>query len=147
MQPWSAEQVRQWRARNPAVSPWYPVMVQALVALLTSLLAAGWFGWRSPVAVSVAYGGLAAWLPAALFAHVAARRMRMPVHAAGALMALMVWEGIKVVLTIALLLAAPKLVAQLNWLALLAGFVVTIKAAWVALWRMALRRASAARLA
>ncbi len=39
-------------------------------------------------------------------------------------------------LTVVLLLAAPLVVAQVNWLALLAGFVVTIKAAWVALWRV-----------
>lgn len=79
-------------------------------------------------------------MPAALFARVMARRMRMQTHAASALVALMMWEGIKIALTVALLLAAPRLVVQLNWLALLVGFVVTIKAAWVALWWVASRR-------
>ena len=46
-------------------------------------------------------------------------------------------------LTVALLLAAPKILAQVHWLALLAGFVVTIKAAWVALWLKSARRRSA----
>ena len=48
-----------------------------------------------------------------------------------------------VALTVALLLAAPKVLAQVHWLALLAGFVVTIKAAWVALWLMSARRQAA----
>ena len=66
----------------------------------------------------------------------AARAMRFQFSAKKLLLALMVIEGIKIMLTLALLLAAPKVVAQVNWLALLAGFVVTIKAAWVALWRV-----------
>ena len=48
-------------------------------------------------------------------------------------------------LTVALLLAAPRVMAQVHWLALLAGFVVTIKAAWLALWLMSARRRSAKR--
>ena len=60
--------------------------------------------------------------------------MRQQTNAAGALLALMVGEGIKIALTVGLLLAAPLWLAQVHWLALLAGFVVTIKAAWVALW-------------
>ena len=69
-----------------------------------------------------------------------ARRMRLQANAASALLALMVGEGIKIVLTVALLLAAPKVLAQVHWLALLAGFVVTIKAAWVVLWLTSARR-------
>jgi ATP synthase protein I len=41
---------------------------------------------------------------------------------------------VKIVLTIAMLFAAPRLIVQLDWLALLAGFVVTIKVYWVAMW-------------
>jgi len=44
-----------------------------------------------------------------------------------------VWELVKIALTIAMLFAAPRLVMGLSWLALLAGFVVTIKVYWVAL--------------
>ena len=90
-----------------------------------------------------AYGALAAWLPAVLFARMVARRMRRQANAGSALMALMVGEGIKIALTVALLLAAPKVLTQVHWLALLAGFVVTIKAAWLALWLMSARRRSA----
>ena len=65
-----------------------------------------------------------------------ARTMRFQPGAPKALLALVVIEGVKIMLTLALLLAAPIVVAQVNWLALLAGFVVTIKAAWVAWWRV-----------
>jgi ATP synthase protein I len=43
-------------------------------------------------------------------------------------------------LTVALLLAAPKVVSPLNWLALVAGFVVTMKVYWVAAWLHSRRR-------
>ena len=44
-----------------------------------------------------------------------------------------VWELVKIAITVAMLFAAPRLVSGLNWLALLAGFVVTMKVVWVAL--------------
>jgi ATP synthase protein I len=34
---------------------------------------------------------------------------------------------------VALLLAAPKVIADLSWLALVAGFVVTMKVYWLAM--------------
>jgi ATP synthase protein I len=44
-----------------------------------------------------------------------------------------VWELAKLVLTVAMLAAAPRLVKDLSWLALLVGMVVTMKTYWVAL--------------
>jgi ATP synthase protein I len=44
-----------------------------------------------------------------------------------------------------MLFAAPRLVAQLNWLALLAGFVVTMKASWLAMWLGLVRKMSVSR--
>jgi ATP synthase protein I len=44
------------------------------------------------------------------------------------------WELVKILVSVALLLAAPRLVPDLSWLALLLGMVVTMKAYWVALW-------------
>lgn len=132
--PWSAQQAREWRAANPALSPWPAVWVQAGAGLV--VVAVAWLvsGGQGSAIRSTAYGALAAWLPAVLFARLVARRMRQQTNAAGALLALMVGEGIKIALTVGLLLAAPLWLAQVHWLALLAGFVVTIKAAWVALW-------------
>jgi ATP synthase protein I len=45
-----------------------------------------------------------------------------------------VWEGLKIILTVALLVAAARLIVGLNWLALLAGFVITMKVYWLAMW-------------
>ncbi len=141
--PLSVEQAQQWRAKHPPMSPWPAVRVQAVAGL--AVVAVAWLvsAGNVPVAGSAAYGALAAWLPAVMFARMVARRMRRQANAASALLALMVGEGIKIALTVALLLAAPRVMAQVHWLALLAGFVVTIKAAWVALWLMSVRRQAA----
>jgi ATP synthase protein I len=53
---------------------------------------------------------------------------------------------VKVVLTVAMLFAAPGLIPDLNWLALLAGFVVTMKVYWVAMWLHSVRKKSVAKL-
>ena len=82
--PWSAEQAQQWRAANPPLSPWPVVGVQAAVGLMA--VAVAWLvsaGQRPPV-WSVAYGALAAWLPAVLFARMVARRMRRQANAGSA---------------------------------------------------------------
>lgn len=137
--PWSAEQASQWRAENPPLSPWPVVGVQAAVGAVA--VAVAWLvsGGQWPLVWSIAYGVLAAWLPAVLFARTVARRMRRQANAGSALLALMVGEGIKIALTVALLLAAPKVLAHVHWVALVAGFVVTIKAAWLALWLISTR--------
>ena len=143
--PWSAEQAQAWRAAKPPVSPLPEGGGRAGGRAPAG--GAAWLvaGGQASIVRSVAYGVLAAWLPAVLFARVLARRMRRQANAGSALMALMVGEGIKIALTIALLLAAPRVLAQVSWLALLAGFVVTIKAAWVALWWNSTHRTAAPR--
>ena len=138
--PWSAEQAQEWRAAHPPLSPWPVVGWQAVAGLAVVIVAWMVSGGKHAAVSSATYGALAAWLPAVLFARMVARRMRLQANAASALLALMVGEGIKIALTVLLLLAAPKVMAQVHWLALLAGFVVTIKAAWVALWLMSARR-------
>lgn len=87
-------------------------------------------------AASAAYGVFAAWLPWLLWAQMAVRTIRFQPGAKKLLLALAIIEGGKIVLTVALLVAAPSVVPQVNWLALLAGFVVTIKAALAVLWRV-----------
>ena len=41
---------------------------------------------------------------------------------------------VKIGLVLAMLYAAPKLVADLSWPAMLVGLVVTMKAVWLVLW-------------
>ena len=129
--PLTAEEAQQWRQRNPPVSPWRVVAGQVLVGVLVSALA--WLVSGKPsVGWSAAYGALAVILPAALFARGLSRQQAAP-NAGAAMVGFFGWELAKLMLCIAMLAMAPKLVAGLSWLALLAGMVVTMKTYWIAL--------------
>ena len=82
---------------------------------------------------SVAYGVLAVVLPAALMVRGLQRQAKVA-QSGAAMLGFVIWELVKVVLTVAMLLAAPKLVSPLNWPALVVGFVVTIQVYWAAAW-------------
>lgn len=115
----------------PQVSPWVIVGGQVVAGVLAAVAAGAWFASAS-VGWSLAYGALAVAVPAGLFAR-ALRR--------GAGSAILLWEWVKLGLTVALLLAAPRLVPGLNWLALLAGVILATKMYWVALaWSRRARR-------
>ena len=129
--PLSAEEAQQWRRRNPPVSPWRVVAGQVLVGALVALLA--WLvSGKPPVGWSAGYGALAVVIPAALFARGLARQQAAP-NAGAAMVGFFGWELAKLMLCIAMLALAPRLVPELNWLALLAGMVVTMKTYWIAL--------------
>ncbi len=106
------------------------MVVQAVVGVLVALVA--WLvTGRAEVGWSAAYGALSVVLPAALFARAVVRKR--PGGAAAAMVGIFGWELVKLVLCIAMLAAAPKLVPGLSWLALLAGLVIVMKTYWVAL--------------
>ena len=129
--PLTAEEAQQWRQRNAPVSPWRVVVGQVLVGSLVALLA--WLvSGRLSVGWSAAYGALAVVLPAALFARGLARQQAAP-NAGAAMVGFFGWELAKLMLCIAMLAMAPRLVAGLSWLALLTGMVVTMKTYWIAL--------------
>ena len=132
--PLTAQEAQQWRARHPPVSVVRVVLVQAGVAVLVTLLTWLVTGQVSK-AWSAAYGAASVLLPAMVFAR-GMHRQRGAKTAGQALTGLMVWEMAKLGLTLAMLLLAPRVVGQLSWLALLAGFVVTMKMYWLALWRL-----------
>jgi ATP synthase protein I len=134
--PLTAEQAAQLRVRlrktGSLLSPWRLIAGQAAVGVLLAL-AAWWVTGKSAVAVSVAYGALAVVIPAALFA----RGLMSQFSSMNALTAgfgFFVWEMLKIVVTIVLIAVAPKLVADLDWLALLISLIVTMKAVWLVLW-------------
>lgn len=139
--PLSAEEARQWREQHPALSPWRVLAWQAgaggLAAGLTWLVSG-----RDALAGSVLYGALAVVLPASVLARAMSRRSGV---AGAALAGFFVWELVKIVLTVAMLVAAPKVVPQLSWPAMLAGFVVAMKVYWVAMWLHPARRKSTAK--
>ena len=129
--PLSAEQAQAWRQHNPQASPWRVLFLQvgvgALMALVTGLFTGEW-----TLAASSAWGSVAVVVPAVVFVRALSRQMRRT-QPGSALMGLMVWELVKIVLTVALLLVAPKVISDLNWFALVAGFVVTMKVYWLAM--------------
>ena len=121
------------RARHPPLSPWRIVAVQAVAGLLAAALA-WWFGGSVGVAVSSLYGAAAVVLPTALLAHGMTRRYGTGSNAAA--FSFVLWEFVKIGLTVAMLAAATWVVPDLSWPALLVTMIVCMKVNWLALlWR------------
>jgi ATP synthase protein I len=130
-EPLTAEQVVELRKHQPLLSVWRVVGVQALLGLFLMILV-WWVSGRMAAVYSVAYGALAVIVPAALFA----RGLTSPVasvNAGAAVFGFFLWEMVKIGLTVAMLVMAPRLVSDLSWPALLVGLIVTMKVYWVAL--------------
>jgi ATP synthase protein I len=129
--PLSAEEALRVREQNPPVSPWWVVAGQAGVGLLAALL--GWLlTGRQNVGWSVAYGAFAVVFPAAVFARGLTGKFSS-LNAGTAAVGFLLWEMVKIALTIAMLLAAPRLVTGLSWPALLVGLILAMKVYWLAL--------------
>lgn len=125
----TAEQAQAWRRKHgwSRISMWQIVMWQVLVGFM--LVVVAWFVFGSvQIVFSVAYGVLVVVLPAAVFVRGVGRA-----NAASGFRVFLVWEFVKLVLSVALLLAAQKLVVDVSWLALLLSMIVTIKTYWVML--------------
>ena len=136
----SAEEVKALTKLYPVMSPWRILAMQVVVGSVLALAVRGISG-NIVAAWSVAYGALAVVIPAALFARGLARQQKAT-NAGSALGGFFVWELVKIALTVAMLFAAPRLILGLHWLALLAGFVVTMKVYWVAMWLHSARNKS-----
>lgn len=127
--PLTAEEAQEWRKRHKTLSVWRIVLAQVLVGAVAVLVA--WLvSSKTLIAYSVAYGVLAVVIPSLVFARGLARGRG---SAGGAMVGLFGWELVKILLTVAMLVAAPRIVPGVSWLALLAGMVVTMKAYWIAL--------------
>ncbi len=134
--PLTREEAQQWRARQSDVSVWWLVGLQVLVGL-----GSGALGWlltqRASVGGSVLYGAAAVALPSALMAYgltsSAVSRLLAGV-AQAAFAGFLLWEGIKILLAVAMLWLAPAVVPELSWLGLLAGLVLTLKVYWFGFW-------------
>lgn len=138
--PLTRQEAQQWRARQTDVSLWQVVGWQAVLLVLVTLVAALW-ARQSVVVWSVFYGGLCILLPTALMAYgltsgLWARRLQTArAGTAGSSLAMVFfWEGIKILLALALMWLAPRMVPDLSWLGLVAGLVVVLKAYWLAFW-------------
>ena len=129
--PLTAEQAQALREQNPSVSPWWVVAGQILVGVLVTLAAWGITG-KSTVAWSTGFGALAVVIPGALFARGVTGRFASA-NAGNAVMSFFVWELVKIVVTVAVMFTAYRVVENLSWPAMLVGLVVTMKVYWVAL--------------
>ena len=135
----TAQEAAQLRQRIVKFSPWHVMGVQGLAGSLLVVLVWMWSG-KHAWALSSAYGAISVLIPAMLFARGLARQQKAP-GASAALAGMFVWELVKIILTVAMLFAAPRVVTDLNWLVLLAGFVVTLKASWLAMFWQHRRKA------
>lgn len=117
-------------ARPSRVTPMRVVGAQIALTLCSILVCALLSHQRANAALSALLGGLACWVPSALFALQLRRRGRESVGA------WMLAEGIKLGLTIAMFIAIAVLYKQVRWLPLLVTYVLALKTYWLALaWR------------
>ena len=127
----TAQEAQVLRESDPALSPWWVVGLQCVAGVVVALIAWGVSGEAS-VGWSAGYGALAVIIPAALFARGLMSRFSS-LNAATASFGFFLWEAVKIAVSISMLAAAPRLIENLSWLALLAGLVVTLKMYWLAL--------------
>jgi ATP synthase protein I len=130
-QPLTSQEAQLLRKKLPLLSVWRVVVAQVLMGVVVALLA-GLFTSKWNVAWSAGYGALAVAVPASLFA----RGMTSPVTSASlgaSVTGFLLWEIVKIGLTLAMLIVAPRVVPQVSWPAMLVGLVLTMKVYWMAL--------------
>ena len=116
------------------MSPWRVITVQVVVGVVAALI--GWLiTGQSAVMWSMLYGAAAVVVPGALMARGMTSKLTSSAAGASAV-SFMLWEFVKIGVSVAMLIVAGKIVQPLVWPALLVGMVVCMKVYWVALlWR------------
>lgn len=128
------EQAQALIAKEPPVSPWRVIAVQAAVGTVVALLA-GLITGRPEVCWSALYGAGVVVVPGALMARGMTSKLSSMSPGTSAV-SFMVWELVKIGVSVLLLVLAGRIVQPLSWPALLVGLVACIKVYWVALlWR------------
>ncbi|MFM9917544.1 MAG: ATP synthase subunit I [Rhizobacter sp.] len=134
IRPLTRDEAEALRVKSPQVSPWRVIVAQVLVGGVVTL---GVWGFSDqPGAVqSALYGAIVAVLPGALLARGMTSRLSS-VSIGSSAVSVMLWSMVKIGVSIAMLMLAPKLVQSLSWPALLATLVLCMQMYWVALlWR------------
>jgi ATP synthase protein I len=130
----SRQEAAALRAQEPPVSPWRVVAVQAVVGVVAALIGVVITG-KPAVAWSMLYGAATVVLPAALMARGMSSKLSSMAPGTSAV-SFMLWEFVKIGVSVAMLVIAGRIVQPLIWPALLVGLVVCMKVYWVALlWR------------
>lgn len=129
--PLTRDEAQKLRLAHPSTSPWAVLAGQLLVGVLAAC-AAWLLTGRQSAGWSALYGALAVVIPGALFARGLMSQFSS-INAMTAGFGFFVWEAIKIASSVGMLFAAPRLVPDLDWLAMLIGLIVTLKVYWVAL--------------
>ena len=131
--PLTREEAQALRAKHPPVSPWRVVGSQALAGVLCAALT--WvITQRAGTSWSALYGAAATVVPSALLARGMTRRTSP--NPGAAVFGFMFWEMVKIAVAVAMLAAAPRVVPDLSWPALLVAMIVCVKVNWLAmLWQ------------
>ncbi len=127
--PLTREEARRLRERNPQVSPWRVVAGQVVAGLAVALVTLGLTG-KTNLAWSAGYGAMTVAVPTAVFARGMTGRFAS-LGPSAAVIGFFVWEMVKLALTVAMLMAAPRLITALSWPAMLVGLVVVLQVYWV----------------
>jgi ATP synthase protein I len=128
-QPLTKLEAEALRAKQPTYSPWRVLAAQSSTgALLAALLGAiGGLSWWW----SAMYGLAVVVVPSALMMR--GMRDSLGLMPGAVLVRFAVWEAAKLLLSVAMLAAAPKLISGLNWMILLLSLVVCLKVSWAVL--------------
>ena len=129
--PLSREEAQKLRNENPSVSPWVVLMGQLVAGCLVACAAWALTG-KPSTGWSALYGALAVVIPGALFARGLMSKVSS-MNPGAAVAGFFLWEMVKIGLVIAMLFAAPRIVSDLSWPAMLSGLVVTMKVVWLVL--------------
>lgn len=131
--PLTRAQAQALRDSQPSVSVWQVVAAQMAVGV--SVAGAAWvLSGREAVGWSALYGVAIVVLPAALLAR-GVGRLAGTGPMAGTV-GFLGWQALKMLLSLALLLGAVRVVPDLNWPALLVALAVCLQVNWLALlWR------------
>ena len=132
--PLTRDEAQALRLAQPTISPWRVVAMQAVLGGVMALLALlvtghGYLAW------SAVMGAAAVVVPGALVARGMTSRLTSlsPVVSA---VSVMLWESVKIAVSVALLALAPRIVKPLSWPLLLATLAACLSVYWFALlWR------------
>ena len=132
--PMTRAEAQALRAAQPPLNPWWVIGVQAGVGLLAAALIGLVFGGQEYM-WSALYGAATVVVPGALMARGTTSRISGMSPGVGAV-SFMLWEMVKIGVSVVMLMLAPRLVQPLSWPALLAGLALCMKVYWFALlWR------------
>ena len=129
--PLTREEADKLRKSSPSISAWKVLAGQLAAGVMVALLAALLTG-RQSVGWSALYGALAVVIPGALFARGLTSKVAL-MNPGAAVAGFFLWEMVKIGLTVAMLFAAPRVVMDLSWPAMLVGLIVTMKVVWLVL--------------